>query len=494
MVMATLRKWLTRITLVVLVVAVVLLSVRVLGLSAMAPLQPWHREVLAEMDVTELERSDWANYLAFEQRLYAELHDHVSHYAADASQRYNRYATDSPVYPPHLPRNWNRSYVLAPTAAPQAVAVLLHGLTDSPYSMRALAEHMRSRGVLTVVPRLPGHGTAPGALTQVNWEQWLAVTRLAVREARRQVPTGPLYLVGYSNGGALAVHYALDALHEPSLAMPDHLVLLSPMIGVTRYARFAGFAALPAVLPAFAKSAWLDVVPEFNPFKYNSFPVHAARQTYELTSAVQQAMDQAQARREWRNMPPILALQSLADSTVSTPAVISGLFDRLPDNGSELVLVDLNRTPGVMSLLSGQMAARLEQLLPPLRRHYAVTVITSGREADAPAQALHTPAGSVEASASELAQAYPTQLFSLSHIALPFPCDDALYGSAPREPGSTGIALGVLAPRGERGVLQVGMDSLLRASCNPFFDDWTRHVDAALELDPVPEFGQGTQP
>ena len=45
------------------------------------------------------------------------------------------------------------------------------------------------------------------------WEDWLAATRLAVREARRRVgPSRPLHLVGFSNGGALALKYALDAL------------------------------------------------------------------------------------------------------------------------------------------------------------------------------------------------------------------------------------------------------------------------------------------
>ena len=51
------------------------------------------------------------------------------------------------------------------------------------------------------------------------------------------------------------------------------------MIGITAFARFAGIAALPALLPAFAKAAWLGILPEFNPFKYNSFPVNGARQS-----------------------------------------------------------------------------------------------------------------------------------------------------------------------------------------------------------------------
>src|SRR3546814_212854 len=127
-----------------------------------------------------------------------------------------------------------------------------------------------------------GHGTVPASLTDVHWEDWMAATRLAVREARHKVPAPlPLHMVGFSNGGALALKYSLEALDNPKLAAPDRLILISPMIGVTRFARFAGLAGLPAILPAFAKAAWLSIVPEFNPFKFNSFPINAARQRSE---------------------------------------------------------------------------------------------------------------------------------------------------------------------------------------------------------------------
>ena len=35
--------------------------------------------------------------------------------------------------------------------------------------------------------------------------------------------------------------YALDAIEDPTLARPDRIVLISPMIGITAFARFAGF-------------------------------------------------------------------------------------------------------------------------------------------------------------------------------------------------------------------------------------------------------------
>ena len=111
--------------------------------------------------------------------------------------------------------------------------VFLHGLTDLPYSLRHVADRYRDLGYLAIGLRLPGHGTVPAALTDTVWEDWLAATRLAVREARRSVGArAPLHLVGYSAGGALALKYALDAIEDPRLTRPDRLVLISPMIGI----------------------------------------------------------------------------------------------------------------------------------------------------------------------------------------------------------------------------------------------------------------------
>jgi alpha-beta hydrolase superfamily lysophospholipase len=177
--------------------------------------------------------------------------------------------------------------VLEPDGGPVGAVVLLHGLTDSPYSARHIAQRYRAAGYVAVAIRLPAHGAVPGGLTDVEWEDWRAATRLAVREAKRRTGLSPpLHLVGYSNGGALALQYALDAIDDPQLARPQRVVLISPMIGITRFARFAGIAGWPAIFPAFAKAAWLSVLPEFNPFKYNSFPVNGARQTHRLTVVV----------------------------------------------------------------------------------------------------------------------------------------------------------------------------------------------------------------
>jgi hypothetical protein len=60
-------------------------------------------------------------------------------------------------------------------------------------------------------------------------------------------------------------------------------------------------------------------------------------------------------------------------------------------------------------------------------------------------------------------------VISLSHVALPFPPDDPLYGQRPPENDKV-LFLGQMAIRGERGLLRISSEWLLRLRFNPFYD------------------------
>ena len=79
------------------------------------------------------------------------------------------------------------------------------------------------------------------------------------------------------------------------------------------------------------------------------------------------------------------------------------------------------------------------------------------------------------AAVSELGLAWPRGLYSLAHVALPFPPDDPVYGG-PDAAESPGIQLGKLALRGERGVLQISAADMLRLRWNPFHSYIERRV------------------
>ncbi len=469
-------------------IALVALLIGALGMRAWmsrsAPdLQPWHLLVPEELSLQALKEGSWAGYVEAEDRLFASVTDDLNEaLEPEHRSRFNRYNPDSVVHPQRFTVDWNRSFVLDPPGAIKGVAVLLHGLTDSPYSMRHLAGLYRDRGFVALGLRTPAHGTVPGALTRTSWEDWVAATHLAVREARRRAgDAGPIHLIGYSNGGALALKYALDAIEDPALVRPDRIVLLSPMIGVTRNARFAGIAGWPSALPAFAKSAWLDNLPEFNPFKYNSFPVNAARQSYLLTDSLQTQVVRLSKEKRLNQLPPVLTFQSMVDATVRTDAVVNAFYMHLPTNGSELVLFDINRDVEVSDLMRPGALLEPAKLLVAAPYNFRLVVVTNESSSSRAVVARVTEAGARGEIIQPLNLSYPAEVFSLSHIALPFPVTDGLYGLAPDPAEDFGIPLGALGMRGERGVLFNGVDiATVRISSNPFFAYIVERIEAGI--------------
>jgi len=476
------RKMLRRIGIAIGIVIATIFFVRSFDAWRSPPLKLWHTQVPHELAADDIDAADWEDWVMAENSAFAELQREViESLPADDQIPINRYFAASPINPLRFAQNWNHSFVLTPVGTPRGAVVLLHGLTDSPFSMRHIALRFVEHGYVAVAVRMPGHGTVPAGLTTTRWEAWAAATRLAVRTARSMAGDKvPLHLVGYSNGGALALKYALDSLSNPKLARPDRLVLLSPMVGITSVARFAGVLGWPAAFPSFAKAAWLDVLPEYNPFKYNSFPVNAARQSSQVVRAVQDEFARAAESGALAKLPPVLTFQSVLDATVSTSAVIDSLYRNLPSNGSELVLFDVNHRAGVGPIIRPEQANALVTLLPPAPRQFAVTVVGNAAEDASTDEARTVAAGASESQLTALGRLYPKDLYSLSHVALPFPLQDGLYGSEPSGSEDFGVRLGMVAVRGERGALIVGAETLMRASSNPFFDYMLERIESGI--------------
>ncbi len=485
---AKVAKLLKRTAIVVAVSVLTLLAIRVYDSQRGPPLELWHTYVPYDLTAEEIGNADWAEYVSAENALFDAVRAEVTEkLPPEARNPANRYFAGSPIYPGHFKQDWNRSYILEPEGPPVGAVVLLHGLTDSPYSLRHIARRYREHGYVSVAIRLPGHGTVPSGLTHVAWEDWSAATRLAVREARRRIgPSRPLHVIGFSNGGALAMKYALDALDDKALSRPDRIVLISPMIGITNLARFAGVFGWPAIFPPFAKAAWLSVVPEFNPFKYNSFPVNGARQSSLVVRRLQQQIADHARDGRLAELPPILTFQSIVDFTVSTRAIVSALYVHLPANGSELVLFDLNRNARLGPLLRSRAGNMLTRILPEPPRPFRTTIITNVSSETGEVVERVTEAGATTEQTRTLGGlTYPADVFSLSHVALPFPMSDALYGMQPDSAEDFGVNLGAMATRGERGTLIVTLDALARMSSNPFFPYMLDRIEEGIGSRPT---------
>jgi len=451
---------------------VLVLGYTLYAVNMLPDLQPWHTERLpGEFSAITDRTLDFAGYQKLETQLFAEAdaaaRDWTGHGEAFLFSRFNpdgnsqRLAASSP---------YNRSFRLSP-ATPLGGALLVHGLTDSPYSMKALAEALSRRGFEVTVLRLPGHGTFPSMLTEVRYRDWVAAVRLAARDvAERTGARQPFYVGGYSTGATLTLNYALDALNDPDLRRPDRVLLLSPAIELTRVAVLANIIDVLSLVPVplLEKVRWQDVLPEYDPYKFNSFPVNAARQVNRATKELGAALLAAEKDGRIGQLPPVVTWQSVVDSTVGSAGTVDRLYARLRGGKHRLVIFDVNRSRMLSSVQRPAARAVIDRAVAD-NRGYTLDIVANAHE-DGSGMALtrYTPDGTPP-STEILDAAWPPDVVSLGHVSLPFPPDDPVYGFLPGS-GNDGVpSIGSLLLRGENGALTISLGSLTRLRSNPFW-------------------------
>jgi pimeloyl-ACP methyl ester carboxylesterase len=446
-------------------------------LDELPDLKPWHR-VSFEQEF-RLDRSDavksLADYLALEDRVFAELRGKIgAKLAAQDRLSLNRFFPGSAADPEAQPTNWNRTFELVPEQARGGV-LLLHGLSDSPYSLRAVGMLLQQRGWHVLGLRLPGHGTAPSGLLELQWQDLRAIARLGMRHLRDRLgPVAPVIIVGYSNGATLGAEYAVSMLEGEPLPRVDGLVLISPAMALTPMAGMAIWQAWLSRLPGLEKLAWYGMLPEYDPYKYNSFPVHGGDQVYRLASEVDTRLQRLMKGGVVRGFPRTLAFQSVIDATVKADAVVRLLMRRLAPGGHALVLYDINRTAEALPFVQDRDTKWGRQLLEGEALPFSLTLVTNENAASAQVHAVTRTTGGAQTRPDPLNLSWPTGVFALAHVSLPFPPDDPVYGA--RGAAEHQLPLGRLEVRGETGALVVPPALVTRLRYNPFFDYQARRI------------------
>ncbi len=260
-----------------------------------------------------------------------------------------------PGYTPGLQKTYRRGVLLT------------HGLSDSPYAMRHLADFFRQNGFRVMAILLPGHGTQPGDLLDVTWQEWAKTVAYGAYHLAGEADE--IYLAGYSTGAALSVYHSLRDGNVRGL------FLFSPALKITRRAALAKFHKLYSWLISSAK--WVDIKPDLDIYKYESFTKNAAAQTYLL---IRQLGRQLHGHRL---DIPVFTAASADDMTVDTSVILEFIKQVCPDS-SRLVLytTEPEKFPPdfpaeklelVNSVFPGQKilsSAHTAILLPPEDRHY----------------------------------------------------------------------------------------------------------------------------
>src|SRR5580692_2929043 len=80
-------------------------------------------------------------------------------------------------------------------------ALVLHGFTGSPQSMRGLAEALAAAGFAVELPLLPGHGTSVEDMVTTGWADWSAAAEAAYEKLAAN--SDRVVVAGLSMGGTL---------------------------------------------------------------------------------------------------------------------------------------------------------------------------------------------------------------------------------------------------------------------------------------------------
>lgn len=240
--------------------------------------------------------------------------------------------------------------------------VLIHGLFDSPYSMRPFGEDLRSQCFYVLGLLLPDHGTRPGDFLTAHWEDWAEATHFATAQLALQAET--LFVSGHSAGGTLAL---LEAARNPGV---DALILFAPALAITPAAKYARYVIPLGTL--FPKAFWFDVRPDEAVYRYESTTLASAAETYELieVTKAELAIQQRQV--------PVFTVATVEDNTVGTQAILDYMAtNRHPLSHTLLYSEHYYRpTDHVKIVNSGMLEQRilsvshLGLMTPPTHPHY----------------------------------------------------------------------------------------------------------------------------
>ncbi|MGB1091758.1 MAG: alpha/beta hydrolase [Oceanobacter sp.] len=244
-------------------------------------------------------------------------------YQADAHQRIKTALAAAPSpkgflgdYDVAAASNLRAPYELAPVAACQQTEpeanelkgagkgfLLVHGLTDSPYTLRNVADDLHQAYPCALIRSiiLPGHGTAPGDTLKMTHEQWRTAVRYGINSFSAQL-NQDLYLVGFSTGTSLIIDYLNHPNPDPRIS---GVVLLSAAVQPK-----SSMAFLAPILRHL--KSWLSVEQERDATRYESFSFNAGAEFYRLTKDMKQPSKALTV--------PMLMAVSADDTTISAAA------------------------------------------------------------------------------------------------------------------------------------------------------------------------------
>jgi carboxylesterase len=151
--------------------------------------------------------------------------------------------------------------------------LLIHGFTGTPYEMRELGERLAARGYTVLGPALAGHATKLEDMLPTRWTDWYASVTAAYDQLRAECD--PIFPIGLSLGGALALHLAAHRPIAGVVAISTPFAIRNSLIPLFRIFPFL-YDLIPSVKKNYNDDDTQDPTVRAGHPEYDSHPTRAA--------------------------------------------------------------------------------------------------------------------------------------------------------------------------------------------------------------------------
>ncbi|WP_028857125.1 alpha/beta hydrolase [Psychrilyobacter atlanticus] len=422
-------------------------------------LMPWHKiSKVKELDYDKY--SDIESYLADEKKFLEEIYKEVEIKKKGSYNRYIRGSQSSPYG--HLEKDVNLSFEMMPKN-PKGGILMLHGLTGSPYSMREMAKTFYDKGYYVLALRYPYHGTYPGELLNLNWKDFSKTAKFGAKIVKNKIQgikNYKFYMLGFSTGATATLQYIThDISKDKKLPRPDGVFWLSPAMGIDPLAKYVFLDILVSKIPGLNKFAWIDIYPEYDMAKYNSFDKNSVAQVYTLIKESRKNLSKL-SKNEKADLPPIYSYTSIQDATVDSQELFK-VLEEIRNKKNELTIFDVNRK--YSDLYESKIKEiNFEKEIEESKIIGDIIVVSNMVNKTEKVELIKYSNGQKIDMNNELDFKWSKNTFSLAHISLPISPENPLYGK------DTFLGGGNI--KGENGTAVIPANVSGRLRYNDFFN------------------------
>lgn len=186
------------------------------------------------------------------------------------------------------------------------VAVLVHGLSDSPYYTKDLALLLNSQKYTVYSVLLSGHGTDPNKLFQTGMKDWIEDIDNTIHLAMKETGATRVLLGGFSMGGALVTYFAENPNWSDKISK---LILMAPAFQIKK-----DLGRAICATGAYHLKTWAWNNPGTSPVHYNKMTFKAVCELTDLGSIVRTTAHLV-------SVPTFMAVSD-SDQTINSDAAI----------------------------------------------------------------------------------------------------------------------------------------------------------------------------